>query len=155
MPLYLTWLTVGVVLAVLELVIPGTYLIWFGMAGLVMSLITWIVPDLSIMWQLIGISVFSVLFALLGWKIYGKLIFSSVVPEKYRDLNNPIAQMTGKKVIVASVKGDKIQVTVGDTVWPAVSEDIFKVGDKAVISGSSNNVELKIKKLLDKKVKKV
>ena len=62
--------------------------------------------------------------------------------------------MTGKTVKVVSVKGGKMQVAVGDTVWTATSEDDIKVGDNAVISGSYNNVELKIKKLLDKKKKK-
>ena len=154
MPLYMNWLVVGATLAILELIVPGTYLIWFGAAALVISLVTWLVPDLSVMWQLIWLAFFSVVFAFIGWKVYGWTIFKAVVPEKYRDLNNPIAQLTGKTVEVVAIKGDKIQVSVGDTVWTAVSDDTFKVGEKAVISGSSNNVELKIKKLLDKKNKK-
>ena len=154
MPLYMNWLVVGITLAILELIVPGTYLIWFGGAALVISLITWLAPDLNIMWQLIWLAFFSVIFAFIGWKVYGWTIFKAVVPEKYRDLNNPIAQLTGKTVEVVAVKGDKIQVSVGDTVWTAVSDDTFKVGEKAIISGSSNNVELKIKKLLDKKRKK-
>ena len=154
MPLYLWWLTAGILFAVMELVIPGTYLIWFGFAAIVNGVITFFLPDLSIVWQLVLLATFSVIFAVIGWKIYGWTIFHSVVPEKYRNLNDPIAQMTGKKVKVVSVKGDKVQVAVGDTVWTATSDDSIKVGDSAVISGSYNNVELKIKKLLDKKTKK-
>ena len=154
MPLYLWWLTAGIFLAVMELIIPGTYLIWFGFAALVNGLITLFVPDLSVMWQLIWLAVFSVVFAFIGWKIYGWTIFHSVVPEKYRNLNDPIAQMTGKTVKVVSVKGGKMQVAVGDTVWTATSDDDIKVGDNAVSSGSYQNVELKVKKLLDKKKKK-
>ena len=154
MPLYLWWLKAGVLLAVMELIIPGTYLIWFGFAAVVNGLITLFVPDLSVMWQLIWLAVFSIVFAFIGWKIYGWTIFHSVVPEKYRNLNDPIAQMTGRTVKVVSVKGDKMQVAMGDTVWTATSDDDIKVGDNAVISGSYNNVELKVKKLLDKKKKK-
>ena len=154
MPLALKWLTAGVILAIFELIVPGTYLIWFGFAALVLALITQMMPDLGIMWQLIWLSVFSVLFAFIGWKVYGWTIFKAVVPEKYRDLNNPIAQLTGKEVKVASVKDDKIQITVGDTVWPAVSDEPVKPGDRVVIVGSDNNVELKIKKMLDKNDKR-
>jgi len=154
MSIALWWLIIGVLLAVLELIIPGTYLIWFGAAALVNCVITAVVPDLSMTWQLVWLAFFSILFAFIGWKVYGWTIFHSVVPEKYRNLNDPIAQMTGKTVEVVSVKGDKIQVAVGDTVWTATSDDKIKVGEKAVISGSYNNVELKIKKLLDKKQKK-
>lgn len=152
--LFLNWLTIGVTLTLLELIVPGTYLIWFGLAALAVSAITCFVPDLGMIWQLIWLSLFSVVFALIGLKVYGVLIFKHGLPEAYKNLNNPIAQLTGKTVEVVSVKKDKLQVAVGDTVWPAVSEDKFKVGDKAIISGSSNNVELNIKKLLDKKKKK-
>lgn len=154
MSLCMIWLTVGVCLAILELIIPGTYLIWFGFAALVVSGMTFFIPDMAILWQLVWLSLFSILFTLIGWKVYGRLIFKSIIPEKYRNLNDPIAQLTGKVVKVTSVKGDKLQVAVGDTVWPAVSDDTFKVGENAIISGSSNNVELTIKKLLDKNTKK-
>ena len=153
-PTPLIWLAVGISLAVLELIIPGTYLIWFGFAALVDCLIMAFIPNLSLAWQLTWFALSSVIFAVIGWKIYGWTIFHSVVPEKYRNLNDPIAQMTGKTVKVVSVKGDKMQVSVGDTVWTATSDDNIKVGDNAVISGSYNNVELKIKKLLDKNKKK-
>ncbi|MBR6411956.1 MAG: NfeD family protein [Alphaproteobacteria bacterium] len=153
-PVPLLWLAIGILLAVLELIIPGTYLIWFGFAALVDCLITAFIPGLSLAWQLTWFAISSVIFAFIGWKIYGWTIFHSVVPEKYRNLNDPIAQMTGKTVKVVSVKGDKMQVAVGDTVWTATSDDNIKAGDNAVISGSYNNVELKIKKLLDKNKKK-
>ena len=146
MPLYLNWLTIGVALMIIELIVPGTYLIWFGFAATVVGIMTWLIPDLALIWQLIWLALLSVFFAVIGWRVYGKLIFKKEPDGKYKDLNNPIAQMKGKTVEVSAVKGDKIQVSVGDTVWPALSEDKFKVGDKAVITGSPNGVELTIKK---------
>jgi len=53
------------------------------------------------------------------------LIFKRGLPDAYKNLNDPIAQLTGKTVEVTAVKGDKLQVSVGDTVWPAVSEAHF------------------------------
>lgn len=146
MPLYLNWLTIAVALMIIELIIPGTYLIWFGFAAMVVGIMTWLIPDLALIWQLIWLALLSVFFAVIGWRIYGKLIFKQESNSKYKDLNNPIAQMKGKTVEIASVKGDKIQVSIGDTVWPALSEDKLKVGDKAVIIGSPNGVELTIQK---------
>lgn len=153
MPLFLNWVSFGVLLMILELLLPGTYLIWFGFASLVMGGITYFFPDIGLMYQLIWVSFLSFSFALIGWKIYGKLIFKGV-SEQYKNLNDPIAQLVGKVVTIADVKDGKYQVSVGDTVWSAISDDTFKKGEKAVISGSYNNVELKIKKLLDKKEKK-
>lgn len=146
MSLFMQWLSVGVALGVLELIVPGTYLIWFGMAALVVSGLTWVDPGLSLMWQLIWLSVFSGIFVLIGWKVYGFVIFKSIIPAKYRDLNDPVAQLVGKTVKVTNVRDDKLQVAVGDTVWPAVSTDSVAVGDAVVITGSDNNVELNVRK---------
>lgn len=146
MSLFMQWLSVGVALGVLELIVPGTYLIWFGMAALVVSGLTWADPGLSLMWQLIWLSVFSGIFVLIGWKVYGLVIFKSIIPAKYRNLNDPVAQLVGKTVKVADIRGDKLQVSVGDTVWPAVSTDSLNVGDEVVITGSDNNVELNVRK---------
>ena len=154
MPLFLEWLTVGAALVILELIIPGTYLIWFGFAALVMSLVTYVVPDFSMLGQLVSLGILSVVFALIGWKMYGKLIFKVNMPEEYKKLNDPIAHLKGKVVTVVDVKRNKYQVTVGDTAWTATSETQFKKGDKAVVIGSDNQVELKIQKILDKKLKK-
>ena len=146
MSLFMQWLSVGVALGVLELIVPGTYLIWFGMAALVVSGLTWVDPGLSLMWQLIWLSVFSGIFVLIGWKVYGLVIFRSIIPAKYRNLNDPVAQLVGKTVKVAEVRGGKLQVAIGDTVWPAVSADKVDVGDEVVITGSDNNVELNVRK---------
>ena len=154
MSLFLEWLTVGAALVILELIMPGTYLIWFGFAALVMSGITYFVPDFSMLGQLVSVGVLSVMFALIGWKVYGKLIFKINMPEEYKKLNNPIAQLKGKVVTIVEVKRNKYQVTVGDTVWTATSDASFKKGDKAVVVGSDNQVELKIQKILDKNTKK-
>ena len=70
-PTPLVWLAIGISLAVMELIIPGTYLIWFGFAALVDCLITAFVPSLSLSWQLTWFAVFSIVFAFIGWKIYG------------------------------------------------------------------------------------
>ena len=153
MPLFLTWFIVGLVLAILELIVPGTYLIWFGMASFITAGITYAFPDLAMMWQLIWLALFSLLFAFIGWKVYGRLIFKTNFPEQYKNLNDPIAQLTGKEVDVVSVKGDKIQVEIGDTVWTASCSEKLKAGDRVVILGSSNHVELNVKKASVKKGK--
>ena len=60
MPLYLNWLTIAVALMIIELIIPGTYLIWFGFAAMVVGIMTWLIPDLALIWQLIWLALLSV-----------------------------------------------------------------------------------------------
>ncbi len=151
MPLFLEWLTFGAALVLLELLIPGTYLIWFGFSALTMGGIIYFGGSFELMYQLLGFAVLSVVYALIGWRVYGRLIFQTNTPLAYRNLNNAVGQYVDKVVKVTEVKDDKIQVSVGDTVWPAVSQDTLKKGDKVVITGSDNGVILNVKKLVDKK----
>ena len=37
-----TWIVVGVVLAILEILLPGTFLIWFALAALVVGVLDWL-----------------------------------------------------------------------------------------------------------------
>ena len=69
----LEWLIVGLALVLLELFVPGTYLIWFGFAGLLVAVLTsfftW-----SLVMQVVIFTLFSFVFALIGWHVYGRLI---------------------------------------------------------------------------------
>lgn len=153
MPLFLTWLTVAVTLILLELLIPGTYLIWFGFSALVMGGITYFIESFDVIYQLTLFCVMAVAFALIGWRVYGRLIFKTHIPEAYRYLNDIMAQHLNKVVTVADIKDDKIQISIGDTVWPAISEDTVKKGEKVLIVGTENNIVYKVKKFVDKNKK--
>lgn len=153
MPLFLTWLTLGVILVLFELLIPGTYLIWFAFSGIVMGIITYFTGSFDLIYQFSLFGIMAVIFALIGWRIYGRLIFQANTPESYRYLNDIMSQHLNKVVTVADINNDKIQITIGDTVWPAVSEDQLKKGDKVLIIGTENNIVYKIKKFVDKNKK--
>lgn len=64
----LEWLIVGLALVLLELFVPGTYLIWFGFAGLLVAVLTsffaW-----ALITQVVVFTIFSFLFALIGWRV--------------------------------------------------------------------------------------
>ncbi len=153
MPLFLTWLTVGITLVLLELLVPGTYLIWFGFSALLMGCITYLSGSFDLIYQLSLFGVMAFIFALIGWRVYGRLIFQTHTPESYRYLNDIMAQHLNKVVTVVDIKDDKIQISIGDTVWPAISEDAVKKGEKVLIVGTENNIIYKVKKFVDKNKK--
>ena len=90
MPLFLNWISFGVLLMILELLLPGTYLIWFGFASLVMGGITYFFPDIGLMYQLIWVSFLSFSFALIGWKI-------AVISDSYNNIEIKIKNFLDKK----------------------------------------------------------
>ena len=81
---YLGWFTLGLALILLEMLIPGTYLLWFGLSAFVMggivSFVTLSGLEICVLFALI-----SALFAAIGWYVYSKVIKKSQVPEKYKN----------------------------------------------------------------------
>lgn len=55
-----TWIIAGLILAVLEMIIPGMVIIWFGIAGVVTGILAFFVPN-----QFVQFSVFVVLSGLM------------------------------------------------------------------------------------------
>lgn len=62
-PVY--WLYFGVAMILLEVMTPGLVAIFFGVAALLVALISWMLPFLNLGWQWLLFSVFSVLSLLL------------------------------------------------------------------------------------------
>ena len=76
------WIVVGLILSLLELIAPGVYLIWFGFAAFVMSVVVYFTP-LALTTQLIWFAVFSAIFALIGLYVYGYIFKKTKTPTEY------------------------------------------------------------------------
>jgi membrane protein implicated in regulation of membrane protease activity len=127
------WLIIGLTLSILELIVPGTYLIWFGFAGLCMSILTYIIP-MALSTQIIWFAVFSAVFAVIGWFSY-RYIFKKVqAPKEYINLNDSAQQYVGRTVTVAEDTVDnQTKVKIGDGFWLAYTEKPLKKGDTAKV----------------------
>ncbi len=136
------WLVTGLVLSLLELIVPGVYLIWFGLAGIFMSALVYFVP-MSTNSQLIWFAIISAIFALLGLYIYRYIFKKNQIPQAYRNLNNSAEQYVGNTVTVAENSEDHMtKVKIGDTYWLAYSEKDFKKGDTAKVIGVKDSLIL-------------
>lgn len=49
---YWHWLALGVLLGIIEMLIPGTSLLWVGAASLVTGIIAWLFPEIAWQWQI-------------------------------------------------------------------------------------------------------
>ena len=61
-----TWIAVGLVLAILEILLPGTFLIWFALAALVVGILD-LVFTLTLSIELIAFAVISIPTVALGY----------------------------------------------------------------------------------------
>ena len=140
------WATIGLMLTIFELFVPGTYLIWFGLAAFVVSGYTWL-TGVGITDQLIVFAIFSAIFAFLGLYVYKAIFERMKADDKYKDLNDPAKQYVGRTVtLTRNVEDNNTKVKIGDTVWLAYSKHNLKKGDKAKVTAVKDGVVLVIEK---------
>ncbi len=65
------WWIGGLVLLILEMVVPGTFFLWMGVAAGFVGVLVWIWPAMPIEYQLIVFAVDSVV-NIVAWKLYEK-----------------------------------------------------------------------------------
>lgn len=136
------WLLVGLVLSLLELVIPGTYLIWFGFAAFAMSILVFTVA-LDITAQLFGFALFSSIFAVVGLYAYRYVFKRTQAPKEYQNLNDSAQQLVGRKVTIAEdIEDNQTKVKIGDSFWLAYTEKPLKKGDTARVVGVKDSLIL-------------
>ena len=106
----LWWLVGGVVLLVVEVLAPGVFMMWLGLAAIGTGAVTlWFEPGIG--WQVMAYAVFAAATLFLGLRLRGG--------RKSAVLNTAQAGLTGRtaRVLVADEAG--IRVRVGDSDWTA------------------------------------
>ena len=136
------WAIFGLILSILELFVPGVYLIWFGFAAFVVSLLVNLF-GIAFTAQMIWFAILSVIFAVLGLYTYKYLLKKTQTPKEYSNLNNSAEQFVGNLVTVSEdIEDNMTKVKIGDTYWLATSTKPLKKGDQVKVVGVKENLIL-------------
>lgn len=109
------WTIAGVVLLITELLVPGVFLIWIGIAAVVTGVFA-LLLGIGLAGQLGLFALYSVLAVLVGRRVYGSGGIESSDPL----LNDRGGRMIGRRVVVVqAVDEDGGRVRVGDSEWSA------------------------------------
>ena len=116
------WWLLALVLIAAEMIAPGYFLLWIGVAAGVMGVITLVVPGLSALVQAIVFSTLSIAACLVYWKYIRPLA------EQRNDqplLNQHGQRMVGRRVmVVEAIVNGRGKVGVGDGQWLAEGPDL-------------------------------
>lgn len=125
------WLGLGLVLFALEMVFaPGSYLLWIGLAALVMAGVSAVVA-LSLGVEITVFAVLALAFGFVGWRVYG----ARSKDDAARDLHDLSGGMVGREFLLATAIVDGVgQVKVADSVWRATGPDLA-MGEKVRVTG--------------------
>jgi len=128
------WMIGGVLLLTAEIMLPGVFLVWIGIAAIVTGLFA-LLFGIGIAGQLGLFALYAVLAVLVGRRVYG------VQGEAAQDslLNDRAAQLVGRRVmVVQTVDEDSGRVRVGDSEWSARGGPA-EPGDRVRVTGVEGN----------------
>ena len=130
------WWIIGLVLLVLELLVPGVFLIWIGAAAVVLGALSLALWDAAFWgWhsQLLLFAVLSVLFAVIGRRIYNGKRTISDEPT----LNRRGESLVGRTATLSEpIQEGRGRIRLDDTMWSVMGPDL-PVGSRVRVVASS------------------
>lgn len=131
------WLLLGVFLLTAEMLAPGYFLIWLGLAAFATALVVG-VADITVAIQVLIFAVFS------GMSVVAARHWLSMHPIESSDpmMNDRGARLVGEAVVVTTaISGGSGRVKHGDSEWIARGPDA-QVGARLVVTGHDGAVLL-------------
>jgi len=143
------WLAFGMVLILLELVVPSFTIVWFGLGALLIALLVWLLPGISVSIQIFSWALASIFFTFL-W-------FLVVKPKMFDKTKAGIAleAVIGQSGLVIQVPLEKTRGIVkfttpvlGAEEWRFICHDKVGTGDRVTVTDvSGNTLIVKLKKV--------
>lgn len=135
------WLSLGLVLAIGEMTIPGVFLIWMAGAAVVTGVVAWALP-IGLLSQVMLFAVVSIVTVFMARNWLRQNQIESADP----DMNDRGARSLGQVVVVTQViENGEGRVKLGDSEWLARGPDA-EPGTRMRISGNEGAV-LKVEHL--------
>lgn len=136
-PVFWHWLIAGILLIGAEALLPGTYLLWPGIAAFLTGMVAYMVPSLG--WEIhAGIfAVLTVLAAVGGRRLYGRLKQpASAAPL----LNKRAAQLVGTiHTLDTPILDGYGRMRLGDATWKVCGPDL-PTGSRVKVVGADGIV---------------
>lgn len=130
------WFVLGILLILSELIITTMALFWCGIAAIMVSILYWLMPWLSLSMQFIVWSIFSIVCTLLWFKYLKPLKEKSK-----KNLGTAIGQI-GMVVDIQPQQHFKVRFSVPvlqQDEWICLSNTALKVGDRVQITEIKNH----------------
>lgn len=126
------WWLLGLLLIATEMVAPGYFLLWIGIAAAVMGVVTLLLPGLPFVLQTVVFAVLAVMICGIYWKYIRP---RAELRDDQPLLNKRGERMIGRRVLVAqAIVNGRGKVSVGDGEWLAEGPDLPIGSEVEVVS---------------------
>lgn len=132
------WLILAVFLAIVEMLTPQFMALLFGFSALMLAVISWLFPELSIYWQIL----LFVILTLVDLYFWIKIIRHwRKKPSAEPYLNDRAKQYLGQKFILNyPIENHVGKLQIGDTLWKIRCEEAFlPIGTLVEINATTDN----------------
>ncbi|MCZ8326181.1 MAG: NfeD family protein [Sphingomonadaceae bacterium] len=132
-----SWLALGLVLAIGEMIIPGVFLIWLAVAAILTGLLAWVVP-LGVPVQIVIFAALSIVLVFTGKRYLNRNPITPLDPA----MNDRGARMQGEVVTIThAIDGGSGRARHGDTEWLVKGPDA-EPGTRMRVAGHDGAVLL-------------
>ncbi len=120
--LYWHWIVLGLLLVILEMLLPGFVLIWFGVGALLVGGLLYVIPEMSWEWQLLVFSIFS-LTSVFAWRYWSK---NNLTDDPESDILNQRGRaLIGREtLLIEPIVNGVGRIQVDDTFWRVNGKDL-------------------------------
>lgn len=131
---YVVWLIAGVILCIAEMVLPGVFLMFLGIAALITGVLTYLLP-INMELQLLCFAVIAIASAYIGrrWFRPGAIVSDDPL------LNDRLGRLVGEVVtLIEPIAGGEGRAQVGDSAWNVRGPDAA-AGARMRVTGAQGN----------------
>ena len=133
------WIAIGLVLLALEIAIPGVFLLWFGLAGIIVGALSLMFHNASFWPWEFQVVLFLGLSIVLAW--YGKRLMDKGDVTDEPLLNKRSEQMIGRLATLTEPVVDGYgRIKIGDSLWRVKGPDLAKGAKVKVTSVVGNEL---------------
>ena len=136
------WWIIGMILIGIEVLAPGTFFLWFGLAAFTVGALTMVFGLDSTFWtwqpQIITFVVLALVFAIIGRQVMKNRSWDR---SDRPDMNERGVQLIGSHAVVSqALSGGAGRVRVGDTTWRATGPDLPEGTRVRIVSASASTL---------------
>jgi membrane protein implicated in regulation of membrane protease activity len=133
------WWVLGLILLILEVFAPGAFFLWMGISAGVVGVIAWLVPSLSIEWQMLIFTVIAIA-SVVGWRAY---LRKNPVETDQPSLNRRGEQYVGRVFTLDEPIVNGVgKIRVDDTMWRIEGTDCEAGGKVRVVGVDGVNLKV-------------
>jgi hypothetical protein len=137
-----TWVVAGLILLGLEVLLPGTFFLWFGVSAIIIGVVALIFPALAWQAELIAFVVLAIVLVIVGRRYYAGGL-GRIRPS---GLNERALNLVGRETVLSEPLVDgRGRIRVDDTVWRVNGPDMPS-GSRVKVVGVDGSV-LRVEKV--------